>query len=55
MIINNLTRFNDLLINTREPLFQIETILAVPDITLYPSPNEMAKLFLQCVRDCVEG
>jgi hypothetical protein len=55
MIINNLTRFNEKLIFTKEALFQIETILAVPDITLYPSPNEMAKLFVQCVRDCVEG
>ena len=54
MITNNLTKFNDALSNPKETLFQIETILAVPDIALHLSPNEMAKLFLQSVRDCIE-
>lgn len=55
MITNNLTRFNEKLVHPREQLFQIETILAVPDIALHLSPNEMAKLFLQSVRDCIEA
>jgi dynein heavy chain len=55
MITNNLNKLNEMLVNPSEPLFQIETILAVPDIALHLSPNEMAKLFLQSVRDCIEG
>lgn len=54
MIIRNLTDFNQSLQNSNEPLFQIEAVLALPDISLYPNTNEMAKLILQCVRDCVE-
>jgi hypothetical protein len=54
MIIRNLTNFNQSLQNSHDPLFMIETNLSVPDISLYPTPNEMAKLFLQCIRDCVE-
>lgn len=55
MITNNLNKLNDMLVNGGDPLFQIETILAVPDIALHLSPNEMAKLFIQSVRDCIEG
>ena len=54
MIIRNLTNFNQSLQTSTDPLFQVETHLSVPDISLYPSPNDMAKLFLQCIRDCVE-
>jgi hypothetical protein len=54
MIIRNMTNFNQSLQNSNEQLFQVETNLSVPDISLYPSPNEMAKLFIQCIRDCVE-
>lgn len=55
MITNNLVKFNEKLTDSSEPLFQIETILAVPDIALHLSPNDMAKLFLQSVRDCIES
>ena len=59
MIKNNLRHFNDSLCNVAESsgdhLFQLETILAVPDIALYLSPNEMGKLFVQSVRDCIES
>ena len=55
MIMNNLTKFNESLANPSKALFQIETILAVPEIALHLSPNEMAKLFLQSVRDCIEA
>lgn len=54
MIINNLTRFNENLVTPTQPIFQIETILAVPDIALHLNANEMTKLFLQSVRDCIE-
>ena len=37
------------------PLFQVETLLAAPDVILHPAANEVYKLTLQCVRDCVEG
>jgi dynein heavy chain len=59
MITNNLNKFNESLTNSNsnntKALFQIETILAVPEIALHLSPNEMAKLFLQSVRDCIEA
>lgn len=57
MIINNLNKFNDSLVSSdkNKPLFQIETILAVPEIAVHLSSSEMAKLFLQSVRDCVEA
>ena len=54
MIISNLTKFNEGLVHSGQPLFQIETILAVPDIALHLNSNEMTKLFLQSVRDCIE-
>lgn len=53
MIVSNLTNFNNSLTLT-DPLFQIETILAIPDISFYPSQNELGKLIKQCVRDCIE-
>ena len=37
------------------PLFQVETLLAAPDVVLHPAANEVYKLTLQSVRDCVEG
>ena len=54
MIIKNLTKFNESLMNSSLPLFQIEAILAIPDITLHLNAREMTKLFLQSVRDCIE-
>ena len=55
MILNNLTKFNESLVRSKLPLFQIEAILAVPDIALHLNPNEMVKLFLQSVRDSIES
>lgn len=55
MIVSNLTKFNENLTNSGSALFQIETILAVPDIALHLNANEMTKLFLQSVRDCIES
>ncbi|XP_035829687.1 dynein heavy chain 10, axonemal isoform X2 [Aplysia californica] len=54
MIINNLVKFSTAL-HTNKPLFQVETLLAAPDVVLHPQANEVYKLTLQCVRDCVEG
>lgn len=36
------------------PLFQIETVLSAPEIVLQPKSNEVYKLVMHCVRDCVE-
>ena len=55
MIINNLTKFNQSLVNSPKPLFQIETLLAIPEVAMHLNPNEMAKLFIQSARDCVES
>ena len=33
---------------------QMETILSTPEIVLHPPGNEVYKLTVQCVRDCVE-
>lgn len=54
LILNNLKRFEKAL-RTERPLFQVETLLAAPDVVLHPQANEVYKLTLQCVRDCVEG
>jgi len=37
------------------PLFQIDTILAAPEIALLPKNSEVYKLIRQCVADCVES
>ncbi|XP_052801261.1 dynein axonemal heavy chain 10-like isoform X3 [Mya arenaria] len=54
LIMNNLRRFEGAL-RTERPLFQVETLLAAPDVVLHPQANEVYKLTLQSVRDCVEG
>lgn len=54
MVINNLTKFSAA-IKGNKSLFQVETLLAAPDVVLHPQANEVYKLTLQCVRDCVEG
>uniref|UniRef100_A0A2C9JWZ0 AAA+ ATPase domain-containing protein n=1 Tax=Biomphalaria glabrata TaxID=6526 RepID=A0A2C9JWZ0_BIOGL len=54
MIINNLVKFS-MDIKTSSPLFEVESLLAPPDVVLHPQANEVYKLTLQCVRDCVEG
>lgn len=54
MIIRNLKHFNATIQGDR-PLFQIDTLLAAPDVVLHPAANEVYKMVLQSVRDCVEG
>ncbi|BFZ18669.1 hypothetical protein BsWGS_21707 [Bradybaena similaris] len=54
LITNNLVKFSTA-IKTNNPLFTVETLLAAPDVVLHPQANEIYKLTLQCVRDCVEG
>ena len=55
MIRENLKAFSVSLTSSTTPLFQVDTLLAVPDVVLHPGTNEVYKLVLQCVRDCVEG
>ncbi|XP_064612357.1 LOW QUALITY PROTEIN: dynein axonemal heavy chain 10-like [Liolophura sinensis] len=54
LILTNLRAFNDAVAGSK-PLFQVETLLAAPDVVLHPQANDVYKLTLQCVRDCVEG
>ena len=53
-MLDNLKTFNASL-NADKPLFQVQTLLAVPDVVLHPAANEVLKVTLQSVRDCVEG
>ena len=53
LIVDNLKAFNAAVV-TEKPLFQVETLLAPPDVVLHPAANEVYKLTLQCIRDCVE-
>ncbi|KAM6964967.1 dynein axonemal heavy chain 10 [Aplochiton taeniatus] len=53
MVIRNIQMFNTALMGNTA-LFQIETILSAPEILLHPKSNEVYKLIMQCVRDCVE-
>ena len=42
-------------LQSRQPLFQIETVLSAPEIVLSPPANEIYKLLMQSIRDMVEG
>ncbi|XP_051831868.1 dynein axonemal heavy chain 10 [Antechinus flavipes] len=53
LVLKNLQSFNTLVLGNN-PLFQTETILSAPEIILHPSANEIDKLCVHCVRDCVE-
>uniref|UniRef100_A0A8C1QBG0 Dynein heavy chain 10, axonemal-like n=1 Tax=Cyprinus carpio TaxID=7962 RepID=A0A8C1QBG0_CYPCA len=54
MVLHNIQSFNTALMGTT-PLFQIDTILAAPEIALLPKSSEVYKLIRQCVGDCVES
>ncbi|XP_077995609.1 dynein axonemal heavy chain 10-like isoform X2 [Glandiceps talaboti] len=54
LITRNLSTFNEA-ITSEKPMFQIEAMLSAPEIILSPAANEIYKLTMQCVRDCVEG
>lgn len=54
MVTRNLQLFNGQL-QSKQPLFQIETVLSAPEIVLSPPANEIYKLIMQSVRDMVEG
>ncbi|XP_066511362.1 dynein axonemal heavy chain 10-like isoform X1 [Hoplias malabaricus] len=54
MVLRNLQVFNKALMGSM-PLFQIETILSAPEIVLHPKSNEVYKLIIQSVRNCVES
>ncbi|XP_019604311.2 dynein axonemal heavy chain 10 [Rhinolophus sinicus] len=53
LIVKNLQSFNSLILGN-VPLFQTETILTAPEIILHPNANEIDKMCVQCVRNCVE-
>lgn len=54
LILTNMNRFNNQLTGSKA-LFQVDTLLAAPDVVLHPQANEVYKLTLQCVRDAVDG
>nr|XP_026696380.1 dynein heavy chain 10, axonemal isoform X1 [Ciona intestinalis]XP_026696381.1 dynein heavy chain 10, axonemal isoform X2 [Ciona intestinalis] len=54
LVTRNLSNFNDAVTGNTQ-LMQIETILSTPEIVLHPAANEVHKLTVQCVRDCVES
>lgn len=37
------------------PLFQIDVILSAPKIVLQPYRNDMYRMIMQCVQECVES
>eukprot|EP00062_Callorhinchus_milii_P021625 gi/632978548/ref/XP_007905975.1/ PREDICTED: dynein heavy chain 10, axonemal [Callorhinchus milii] len=53
MILKNLQQINFNFLSYT-PLFQVETILSAPEIVLKPSSNEIYKLTVQNIKDCVE-
>ncbi|XP_030358369.1 dynein heavy chain 10, axonemal isoform X4 [Strigops habroptila] len=53
LIVKNLQAFNAAVL-ANVPLFQTEAILSVPEISLQPNANEIDKMTIQCIRDCVE-
>jgi len=53
LIRENLKTFSAMVV--ADPLFQVDTLLAAPDVILHPTTNDVFKLVMQCVRDCVEG
>uniref|UniRef100_A0A8B9JE38 Dynein axonemal heavy chain 10 n=1 Tax=Astyanax mexicanus TaxID=7994 RepID=A0A8B9JE38_ASTMX len=53
MVLKNLQVFNTALMGST-PLFKIETILSAPEIVLHPKSNDVYKLMMQSVRDCLE-
>ncbi|XP_006865538.1 PREDICTED: dynein heavy chain 10, axonemal [Chrysochloris asiatica] len=53
LIVKNLQSFNAMILGN-VPLFQTETILSAPEIALHPNANEIDKMCVHCVRNCVE-
>ncbi|XP_078523750.1 dynein axonemal heavy chain 10 isoform X2 [Lissotriton helveticus] len=53
MITKNFQAFNAAVIGNA-PLFQVETILSAPEVILHPNSNEIYKMFVQCIKSCVE-
>ncbi|XP_069353305.1 dynein axonemal heavy chain 10 isoform X1 [Eulemur rufifrons] len=53
LILRNLQSFNALILGN-VPLFQTETILTAPEVILHPNANEIDKMCVHCVRNCVE-
>lgn len=49
----NFQAFN-MALSGRTPLFQIDVILSAPKIVLQPFRNDIYRLIMQCVRECVE-
>lgn len=55
MIAGNLRSFDDAVKGAHGPLFQIECLLAPPDIVLHPNGNEVFKQAVNSLKGCVES
>ncbi|NWR47610.1 DYH10 protein, partial [Regulus satrapa] len=53
LIVKNLQAFNATVL-ANVPLFQIEAVLSVPEITLRPNASEIEKMTVQSIQDCIE-
>uniref|UniRef100_A0A803TD88 Dynein axonemal heavy chain 10 n=1 Tax=Anolis carolinensis TaxID=28377 RepID=A0A803TD88_ANOCA len=53
LVLKNLQSFNAA-VSRHTPLFQTETILSAPEILLQPNANEIEKMCMHCIRDCVD-
>ncbi|NXK07793.1 DYH10 protein, partial [Herpetotheres cachinnans] len=53
LIVKNLQAFNAAVL-ANVPLFQTEAVLSFPEIILQPNANEIDKMTVQCIQDCVE-
>jgi hypothetical protein len=54
VVVRSLNDF-ELRMNKDEPLFNIEAMLATPEIRITPTAHEIFQLCVQGARDCVEG
>lgn len=54
MVIRSLNEF-EVRMTKDEPLFDIEAVLAVPEIRITPTAHEIFQLVAHAARDCVEG
>ncbi|XP_061907302.1 dynein axonemal heavy chain 10-like isoform X2 [Entelurus aequoreus] len=54
MLLRNIKAFKTALMGTT-PLFRIDAILSPPRILLQPRINEINRLLMQCIRDCVDS
>ncbi|NXH96343.1 DYH10 protein, partial [Pachycephala philippinensis] len=53
LVVKNLQAFNATVL-ANVPLLQIEAVISLPEVTLQPNANEIEKMTVQAIQDCVE-